>query len=83
MLQRRNSHSRKIIRPESATKPKIGFDGKSTTVRAKPEPPSANVSDLSAQIAKSKKFQALKKLKEEKERKKEMVVRDLKKVNVI
>lgn len=37
--------------------------------------------DLTAQLNKNKKFQMLKKLKEEKERKRQMVVRDIKKVN--
>lgn len=45
--------------------------------------PALNTNDLSAQMAKSKKFQVIKQIKERKEKHKQMIVRDLTKVNIL
>ena len=48
-----------------------------------PMPSHANTTDISAAMAKSKKFQMIKKLKQEKEKKKEVIIRDLNKAKIL
>ena len=67
MLQ--SKANRLVLRPESAKPPKVGYDGNPNEL-GKVKPISANHNDLTAQLAQSKKFQMIKKLKQEKERQK-------------